>query len=81
MAMTLDTLAYTKELESAGISREHAEAHAKAARDFIMPELATKADIARLEHLIEAQTAKLTLRMGALLVVAVGALATILRLT
>jgi len=53
-----------------------------------MPELATKADILGLEHLIgrqsmllEQQTAKLTIRLGGLVILGVGALAVLIRLT
>jgi hypothetical protein len=74
-------------LRAAGVDPTQAEAHATAARDFIMPELATRADIitlegqiARLEGQIERQTLVLTLRLGGLMIAGVGALALILRL-
>ena len=41
----MDTLAYAKRLRDAGIPAEQAEAHAEAAREFIMAELVTKADL------------------------------------
>jgi hypothetical protein len=40
--MALDTLAYVKELEAAGLDRKLAEADAAALRDKILPDLATK---------------------------------------
>jgi len=47
--MTIDTLAYVKSLEAAGIDRRAAEAHAEALNevvsDHILPDLATKDDI------------------------------------
>jgi hypothetical protein len=43
--MAIDTLAYVKELEAAGLDRKLAEAHAAALRDKILPELATKHDL------------------------------------
>jgi hypothetical protein len=46
MAFAFDTLGYTKHLEDAGVPRGQAEAHATAAREFIMAELVTKADLA-----------------------------------
>jgi hypothetical protein len=46
--MTLDTLAYAKQLEAAGVDRDIAEAHAKAMVDHVIPQLATSADIALL---------------------------------
>jgi hypothetical protein len=78
MAPILDTLAYSKTLEEAGISRDHAEAHAKAARDFIMSELVTKSDLATA---LDTATLRLTVRFGAMLALAVGALATLIKLT
>ena len=45
--MAIDTLAYVKELEAAGLDRKLAEAHAAALRDRILPELATKQDLRR----------------------------------
>src|ERR1700730_4716148 len=45
MAYTLDSLGYAKKLRDGGVPQEQAEAHAEAARDFIMAELATKADL------------------------------------
>jgi hypothetical protein len=88
-------------------SQEQAEAHAEAARDFIMAELVTKTDlkadllatkqelksdllaseqrlqttIADLRHDMETQNLRLTVRLGAMVVVAIGALATILKLS
>jgi hypothetical protein len=45
MAYTFDRLGYAKRLRDGGVPRDQAEAHAEAARDFIMTELATKADV------------------------------------
>jgi len=68
MAITFDTLGYAKRLRDNGIDQKHAEAHAEAARDFIMPELVTKAD---LKAALDAQT----LRIGVMICAAVGVLA------
>ena len=58
--MTIDTLAYTKALEAAGLGRDAAEAQAEAPAKHVLPELVTKSDldiaIERLEH-------RLTLRV------------------
>ncbi|MGA8381820.1 MAG: hypothetical protein WB710_11910 [Stellaceae bacterium] len=58
--MTIDTLAYSKALEAAGVERGAAEAHAEALAAHVLPQLVTKADleiaIERLEH-------RLTLRL------------------
>lgn len=75
MATAYDTLGYAQALRAAGISQKQAEAHASAIRDHVMPELATKADIAELKHLIERQTLQLTVRLGGLVVLGIGALA------
>src|ERR1700740_3432302 len=45
MAYTFDSLGYAKRLRDGGVPRDQAEAHAEAARDFIMLELATKTDL------------------------------------
>jgi hypothetical protein len=44
MVYAFDTLGYAKRLREGGVSGEQAEAHAEAARDFIMAELFTKTD-------------------------------------
>jgi hypothetical protein len=106
MAYSFDSLGYAKRLRDRGIPNDQAEAHAEAARDFIMPEIATKADLLATEHrlrtefragITELQTElrtsvtelrtsnetlglRLTVRFGAMLVVGLGALATILKL-
>ncbi|MBF0260743.1 MAG: hypothetical protein HQL97_02730 [Magnetococcales bacterium] len=60
LAIPFDTLAYVKQLESAGIPASHAEAQAMAltsalqqVREVQLNELATKGDILRLEKEIE----------------------------
>jgi hypothetical protein len=45
MAVAFDTLAYAQHLRSAGVPQEQAEAHARAARQYIMLELVTKEDL------------------------------------
>jgi hypothetical protein len=77
MVYTFDSLGYAKRLRERGLSQDQAEAHAEAARDFIMAELVTKQDLALA---LETQTLRLTVRLGVMLVVAIGALATILKL-
>ncbi|RAI45136.1 DUF1640 domain-containing protein [Rhodoplanes roseus] len=124
MVYAFDTLGYSKRLRDGGVAPEQAEAHAEAARDFIMVELVTKADLAaavdridltidglrtemelrfdglrreadafrrdvdakieklesKLEGKIEKLSLQLTVRLGALMVAGLGALAVILRL-
>jgi hypothetical protein len=43
--MAVDTLAYTKHLEGAGIERKIAEAHVEAINRHILPDLTTKQDL------------------------------------
>ena len=45
MVYAMDTLGYAKRLRDAGIPLQQAEAHAEAARDFVMAELVTKSDL------------------------------------
>jgi hypothetical protein len=45
MVFAFDTLSYARFLRDRGVSQEHAEAHAEAARQFIMAELVTKTDL------------------------------------
>jgi hypothetical protein len=124
MAYTFDSLGYAKKLRDGGVPQEQAEAHAEAARDFIMVELATKADLlvteqklrtsitelqtdlrmteqrlqtsisdvqtefrttrqelqTELRTSIEAQSLRLTVRLGVLIAAGIGALAAILKL-
>jgi hypothetical protein len=54
MVYAFDTLGYAKRLRDAGISTEQAEAHAEAARDFVMAELVTKPDLLGVRQDIEA---------------------------
>ena len=95
MAYAFDTLGYAKRLRDAAVTAEQAEAHAEAARDFIMAELVTKSDLlalgaslrqemdARFRHLevaIENQTLRMTVRLGGMVTVAVAILAAIMKL-
>jgi DnaJ-domain-containing protein 1 len=65
--MTVDTLAYSKHLEAAGIDRQAAEAQAEALTKYVLPDLVTKADLAatktELEQAIERSEHRLTLRV------------------
>ena len=63
MAYAFDTLGYAKRLRDAGVRPEEAEAHAEAARDFIMTELVTKQDLDVRLRLSEAEMQNLELRL------------------
>ncbi len=77
MAYAFDTLGYAKRLRDAGVSMEQAEAHAEAARDFVMGELVTKID---LENALDRLSLRMTVRLGAMIALAVTALATLIKL-
>ncbi len=59
MAQAFDTLGFSKHLASAKVPQEQAEAIAEAIRDKVMVELATKADIQRLEGATKADIQRL----------------------
>ena len=50
MAFAFDSLGYAKHLRDAGVPLDQAEAHAEAARQFIMAELATRYDLGVLRN-------------------------------
>jgi hypothetical protein len=92
MVFTFDRLGYAKRLRDSRISQDHAEAHVEAARDFIMAELVTKADLdsaidgvdARIDNLesdleseIETLGLRLTVRLGAMLAAGIALLAAV----
>jgi len=85
MAFAFDSLGYAKHLRDSGISQPQAEAHAEAARMFIMAELVTKADLqaalGQLDAKLDNLSLRLTVRLGVMLVAGIGALATILKVT
>jgi len=95
MAFTFDSLAYAKHLRENGVPQEQAEAHAEAARAFIMNELITKADFrtgldelrrdlkAKLENLslrMDGISLRLTVRMGVMFAAGLTLLGAVLKL-
>ena len=102
MVYAFDTLGYAKRLPDSGVSQAQAEAHAEAARDFVMGQLVTQQDLqaavalidnklasldnkfdnklALLDNKLDTLSLRLTVRLGAMIVVAIGLLATILKL-
>ena len=106
---TFNTLEYTEELEAAGVPPSQAKAHAKALLQIIDTNLATKADIAKIEQTIKeletstnqkikeletslkhdiellrteikAMEQRLTIRLGGMLIIGIGAVATLIKL-
>jgi len=95
MAYTFDTLGYAKRLRDAGISQGQPEAHAEAAREFVMGELVTKVDLQAVKADLQAANAdllaametlslRLTLRLGVMLATglatSIGLIAAIIKL-
>jgi hypothetical protein len=95
VAFAFDTLGYSKRLREAGIADKQAEAHAEAARDFIMTELVTKSDLLGvkldlesrlfatrndLQAAIEKSSLQMTLRLGGIVAVGIGILAALQRM-
>jgi hypothetical protein len=84
MAYAFDTLGCAKRLRDAGVRPEEAEAHAKAARDFIMAELVTRQDLEVTRRLLESRIdtleLRLMVRMGGMLAIAVAILAAIMKI-
>ena len=89
--ITFDTLKFANKLKSAGVLPEHAEAEAEALADIFevnLKEVATKEDIKLLEErLFEWFDSKfiqleqrMTIKLGTLMVIAVTAVATLVKL-
>jgi hypothetical protein len=80
--MTIDTLAYTKALEAAGVDRQAAEAQAEALVNHVLPDLVTKADLAAtkadLEQAMERIEHRLTVRVFGIVLGTVGVMNSIL---
>jgi hypothetical protein len=78
--MAVDTLAYCKALEAAGVDRNAAEAQAEALVKHVFPDLVTKADLAavkselqqNIELAIERSEHRLTVRLFGLMLGVVG---------
>ena len=73
MTYAFDTLKFTQRLEQVGVGREQAVAHAELARDMILADTATKADLAELKKDIESSLRELELRMTVKIGAIVGA--------
>ena len=87
-AITFDTLAYAKKLKNAGVSEAQAEVQAESLAEIIEDNLATKRDIKELEINLQRDlkemelrlTHALTLRLGSMLIVGIGVVATLVKL-
>ncbi|MDR2154300.1 MAG: CCDC90 family protein [Burkholderiaceae bacterium] len=76
VAIPFDTLKYASTLEAAGVPREQATA-LSGALEINLKDLATKADLDARLLLLEQ---RMTIKLGAMLVVALGVFATIVKL-
>ncbi|HEX2150718.1 MAG TPA: hypothetical protein VHG31_01815 [Stellaceae bacterium] len=83
--MALDTLAYAKHLQDAGVERRQAEAHAEAINHDRLPDLATKADLAATEQRIiaafESRLHQVEIRMLGVVAAMLGLLFALLKFT
>jgi uncharacterized pyridoxal phosphate-containing UPF0001 family protein len=86
-AIAFDTLKYANTLKRAGVLPEQAEAQALAlgnALEVNMKELATKGDLLLLKSDLESKLIQLeqrmTIRLGGMMVIAIGAVATLVKL-
>lgn len=70
--MTIDTLAYVKALEAAGVERHAAEAQVEALTRHILPDIATKSDLQTELAAVRSDISKLETRVT-MLTWAVGA--------
>jgi hypothetical protein len=95
MVYAFDTLGYAKRLRDSGIPQPQAEGPCRGRARFVMAELVTKTDhqtnlqalsahvdakLDRMDAKIDTLSLRLTVRLGAMLVVAVGLLATVIKL-
>ena len=71
--IVFDTHAFVKELTEAGMPEAQAEVLARSQANLIDEKLATKEDLKKLEL-------RLTIRLGSMMVVAVGVVATLVKL-
>ena len=83
-ALTFDTHAYVKKLTGVGFSEEQAEVQAQTLIALVEDRLATKQDLKMLETKLERDLKelemRLVIRLGALLAVAIGAVATLVKI-
>ena len=90
-AIAFDTLAFANKLKAAGVPERQAETHAEAIASLVNEQMATKRDLAELEATLRRDLAdvrrdmkelemRLTIRLGTMMVIAVGVVATLVKL-
>ena len=79
----VDTLTFARRLRDSGVSPEQAEAHAMAVHDYVQ-DFVTKEDLKTavdtLRSVMDNLAQKLTIRLGGLIVIGIGALAALIKL-
>lgn len=75
--ITFDTHAYVKRLKAVGVPEEQAEVQAQAIADLVTDRLVTKED---LERGLKELEYRLIIRLGSMIVVAIGVIATLVKL-
>lgn len=76
-AITFDTHAYVKKLRAVGVPEEQAEVQAQAIADLVTDRLVTRED---LERSLKELEYRLVIRLGSMMVVAIGIIATLVKL-
>ena len=76
-AITFDTHAYVKKLKAVGMPEEQAEVQAQALADLVTDRLVTKDDV---ERSLKELEYRLVIRLGSMIVVAIGIIATLVKL-
>jgi hypothetical protein len=91
MSHAFDTLAYARQLQKSGLNPEHAMGIAEATREHVMSDLATKSDMllvkadmlvlrADMKSDMEKLELRMVIKLGGLIIVAMGFLAVVLKL-
>ena len=79
-----DTHAYIKKLEAVGVPERQAEVQAQALSELVNERLVTKQDLERaikeLEHTIKELEYRLIIRLGSMMVVAIGIVTALVKL-
>jgi len=83
-AITFDTHAYIKKLEAVGVPEKQAEVQAQAISELVNDRLVTKEDLEHatkeLEHTIKELEYRLVIRLGGMMVVAIGIVTALVKL-
>jgi len=76
-AITLDTHAYIKKMEAVGVPEKQAEVQAQAISELVNDRLVTKED---LEHALKELEYRVVIRLGGMMVVAIGIVTALVKL-